>query len=108
MLIMTTDSLLVETSVAVMIVDGSSLVAMSLSFSTLASDNPWRKGVKAEEEGRIVSRRMHARAAALRTGWRQRRTLILSRFRLDVILTMDESRPGEYMYVSELVVLLEE
>lgn len=40
MLIMTTDSRLVDTSVAVMIVDGRSLVAMSLSFSTLASDRP--------------------------------------------------------------------
>jgi hypothetical protein len=37
---MTTDSRLADTSVAVMIVEGSSLVAMSLSFSTLASDRP--------------------------------------------------------------------
>lgn len=58
MLIMTTDSLLVETSVAVMIVDGSSLVAMSLSFSTLASDSPCRRGGKDEES---PSESMHAR-----------------------------------------------
>ena len=57
MLIMTTDSLLVETSVAVMIVDGSSLVAMSLSFSTLASDSPCRKGGKDEKS---QSQSMHA------------------------------------------------
>lgn len=83
--IITTDSLLTATSVAVMMVEGRSFAAASLIFSTLASLRPCEKSVRRERVSECMPTRREWRHKE-----RSELALILSIVRREVILMREE------------------